>query len=596
MAIRFLSPEDAQKVAAGEVVERPANIIKELIENSIDAQASKIEISLKQGGKISLTITDNGTGMTEDDARLCFKPHATSKLLSFDDLPDITTFGFRGEALASVCAVAKVTLTTKMQDSLEGLRLTIQEGKIISEKPVAAPQGTTFVVEDLFYNIPVRKKFLKTTATEFHQVTTLFKAFCLTYPTIHFILHHENTLVYNCPPTQSLKNRVAQLFDQAAFSCAQNLVSFEEKGIIVTGLITTPHYSKYDRSGLFFFVNNRFVKNYQLARAVMKGFGNVLPAQKYPMAVIHITLDPHTVDVNIHPKKEEVLFLHPHLVEQAITKAVSHTLEQHISQNLQKTAPVIHESFLPRSTIPSIFLNSTITEAQRSISTPTSFFQEKNTSLNLESSFPEKIPFIEENLTATPESSYRIIGQFDTTYLLLEHNDGLLLIDQHAAHERILYERFGNNFGKTETIQLLFPLIITISRSSLELLAPYHSLLQEHGILVEQFGSEQLRITAIPAYAKNVPVAELIQDLIGWLKENAAEPTPDFFKILTEKMRAQIACKAAVKAGDTLSFEAIEQLLKDLEKTQNCFSCPHGRPTQWLISSSEIERKFKRIS
>lgn len=595
MAIRFLSPEDAQKVAAGEVVERPANIIKELIENSIDAQASRIELSLKQGGKTSLTITDNGIGMTKDDARLCFERHATSKLSSFDDLPDVATFGFRGEALASVCAVAKVTLTTKTHDALEGLRLTIQEGKIISHKAVAAPQGTTFVVEDLFYNIPARKKFLKTTATEFHQITTLFKAFCLTYPTIHFTLHHDDTLIYNCPPTKSLKNRVGQLFDPAVFSCAQELVSFEEKGITVTGLITTPQYSRYDRGGLYFFVNNRLVKNYQLARAVMKGFGSVLPAQKYPMAVIHLTLDPHTVDVNIHPKKEEVLFLHPHLVEQAITKAVSYTLEQHLSQNLQRTAPTMRENFFPTPTTPPPFFAPTIAPSHRPSSTSIPFFVEKTIPLALEPAFPEELPFVEENLSATPEPSYRIIGQFDTTYLLLEHKDGLLLIDQHAAHERILYERFGNNFGKTETIQLLFPLIVTLSFTDLELLAPYHPLLQEHGICVEQFGPEQLRVTALPAYAKNVSVTELIQELLGWIKENGAQPTVDLFKILTEKMRAQLACKAAVKAGDTLSREAMEQLLKDLEKTNNRFSCPHGRPTQWLISSSEIERKFKRI-
>ncbi len=595
MAIRFLSPEDAQKVAAGEVVERPANIVKELIENSIDAQASRIELRIKQGGKTSLTITDNGTGMTENDARLCFERHATSKLSSFDDLPDVATFGFRGEALASVCAVAKVTLTTKTQDALEGLRLTIQEGKILSHKAVAAPQGTTFVVDDLFYNIPARKKFLKTTATEFHQITTLFKAFCLTYPAVHFTLHHDDALVYNCPPARSLKERFGQLFDPAVFSCAQDLVPFEEKGISVTGLITTPHYSRYDRGGLYFFVNNRLVKNYQLARAVMKGFSNVLPAQKYPMAVIHLTLDPHTVDVNIHPKKEEVLFLHPHLVEQAITKAVSHTLEQHLSQNLQRTAPSMRESFSPTPATPPPFFAPAFSSSHRPISTSTAFFPEKTAPLALEPAFPEELPFVEENLTATPEPSYRIIGQFATTYLLLEHKDGLLLIDQHAAHERILYERFGSNFGKTETIQLLFPLIVTLTSVDIELLAPYHSLLQEQGIFVEQFGPEQLRVTALPAYAKNVPVAELIQELLGWIKENGAQPTVDFFKILTEKMHAQLACKAAVKAGDTLSREAMEQLLKDLEKTNSRFSCPHGRPTQWLISSSEIERKFKRI-
>ncbi len=608
MSIRFLSPEDAQKVAAGEVVERPANIVKELIENSIDAGATHIELSVTNGGKTSIRITDNGTGMSEADARLCFERHATSKLFAFDDLPTVSTFGFRGEALASVCGVAKVTLTTKQQGEVEGLQLTIQEGKILSQKTVAAPVGTTFIIDDLFYNIPARKKFLKTTATEWNQIVALFKAFCLTYPALHFVLLHDTAQVYNCPPVATVQDRVGQLFDPSVFASTLELSAEQDKGILVTGATTNPHYSRYDRGGLYFFVNKRLVKNYQLARAVLKGFCNVLPANKYPLAVIHLEIDPLTVDVNIHPKKEEVLFLHPHIIEQAITKAVTATLEQYMSQRLtpEHTAQpkYISESFFtPNNPTLNPFFERTHAPQSYNFSAQPFPRNTYSTGLPPEMNYqpapaliiPDEV-FEDENLNTVEEKSYRIVGQLHKTYLLLEHKDGMLFIDQHAAHERILYERFGKNFGKTETIQLLFPLIITLSPSDLALLMPYTSLLHKQGIQCEQFGEEQLRITAVPVYAKQIPLQELIQELVGWIKENDSQPAADFFKTLTEKMRAQLACKAAVKAGDVLTMDAMEQLLRDLQNKEHRFSCPHGRPTQWLVSTHEIEKKFKRIA
>ena len=616
MSIRFLSPEDAQKVAAGEVVERPANIVKELIENSIDAHATHIELSVTNGGKTHIRITDNGIGMSEEDARLCFERHATSKLFAFDDLPTVSTFGFRGEALASVCGVAKVTLTTKQHGEVEGLQLTIQEGKILSCKTVAAPVGTTFIVDDLFYNIPARKKFLKTTATEWNQIVALFKAFCLTYPSLHFVLLHDNSKVYNCPPVTTVQDRVCQLFDPSVFTSTLELSSTEDKGISVTGVTTNPHYSRYDRGGLYFFVNKRLVKNFQLARAVLKGFCNVLPTNKYPLAVIHLEIDPLTVDVNIHPKKEDVLFLHPHIIEQAITKAITTTLEQYMSQRLtpRRADPTYAaEPFFNKNNPPlNLFYERNI--SPQSYNFPAEPFSRNAYSVEPSTEFhsepaptiPEE-PSQDENLHAVEETSYRIIGQLHKTYLLLEHKDGMLVIDQHAAHERILYERFGKNFGKTETIQLLFPLILTLSPSDITLLMPYNSLLQEQGIQCEQFGEEQLRITAVPVYAKQIPLQELVQELVGWIKENDSSAfaqgfsvtgnlSPDFFKLLTEKMRAQLACKAAVKAGDILTMDAMEQLLRNLGTTERRFSCPHGRPTQWLVSAHEIEKKFKRVA
>jgi len=616
MPIKFLSPQDAQKVAAGEVIERPANSIKELLENSIDAGATHIELSVHEGGKKSIRITDNGTGMSYEDAHLCFKRYATSKLSSFDDLTYVTTFGFRGEALASICGVARVTLTTKQQGSLEGLQLHIEEGAVREERTVSCPVGTTFLITDLFYTMPARKKFLKSTATEWNQILALFKAFCLTYPTLHFVLLHDDATVFNCPPVTSLAARIAQLFEYKITSNLCTLTPSDEQGISVQGVITNPQYGRYDRSGLYFFVNNRLVKNYQLGRAVLKGFNNVLPPDKYPLAVLHIQVDPTTVDVNIHPKKEEVQFLHPHKVEQAITQTVRKTLEDHLHERLtassMRSTPSAQNSYAAsslssegtRTNFDPFFMRKAQTSevgGDEKISTVFS----KNYESNFSSSSPGKTvgdpgnqnnqSFIEEQ-EVLEQPSYHIIGQHQLTYILLEHADGLLVVDQHAAHERILYERFAQNFGTTETIKLLFPLVVTLSAQEVALVLPYCDLLQKHGITLEQFGEEHLRITAIPVYAKQVPLQELLTELVGWIIENDSHPADDFFKQVTEKMRAQLACKAAVKAGDALSHEQMKTLLKDLGNTNNRFSCPHGRPTQWLLSTHEIEKKFKRIS
>lgn len=694
MSIHFLSPEDAQKVAAGEVIERPANIIKELLENSIDAKATRIELSVIDGGKTLIQIADNGTGMSSEDAHLCFERHATSKLVRFDDLYAVNTFGFRGEALASVCGVARVTLTTKIQGLLEGLQLQIEEGKVLSSSVVSCPVGTTFIIKDLFYNIPVRKKFLKTTTTEWNQIVLLFKAFCLVYPQVHFILCHDGVQVYNCPPVTSVAERAYQLFDERVHATQLEIAPTTNKGIAVQGVITNPQYSRYDRSGFYFFVNNRLVKNYQLARAVMKGYSHVLPPDKYPMAVIQISIDPLQVDVNIHPKKEEVLFLHPHLVEQAITQAVKTTLETHVSRALHKKPSVnnlgledyndlpreaswhrveangasrIHASYahLSHDDLQAFKKAQTLgSQALKapfsiySLDDPLPFVERYNKPTNglgqpeffdsfapythyqqSKNALDDPLPLVEgQNQPAynsfkysTPQNQdqlsrnqnehsmqhptmgssaseqsfqqpaiekqhYHIVGQLHATYILLEHPDGMLVVDQHAAHERILYERFKNRFGAIETIQLLFPPVVTLSKADCEHILSHEDIFKEHGILIEHFGQAQIRIKSVPVYAKQVPLQELLEQVVGWITENDSLPSSEIGKKVTEKMRAQLACKAAVKAGDVLSHEQMTQLLQDLEKTESRFSCPHGRPTQWLLGTYEIEKKFKRVS
>lgn len=598
MKIHVLNPQEAQKIAAGEVVERPANIIKELLENSLDAGATHITLSLKNGGKTFIQIIDNGSGMEPDDALICFHRHTTSKINSVNQLQSITTFGFRGEALASICSIAKVTLTTKTADLLEGTQLLIKDNKAQTNRIVACQTGTTISIDDIFYNVPARKKFLKSTQTEWNHCLTLFKASALERPDVHFILKHDDALIYNWPPVSCLKDRVNQLFDTPLANAIIPLIKYSDETMSVSGAITTQQYARYDRGGFFFFVNHRWVKNYQLMQAVTKGYLNVLPTGRYPAGVINITVDPTTVDINVHPKKEEVQFLHPKIVEAGITQAIKATLEQYLSQQLKR--PVTFTP--PNKEFKPSFEQPMFASSESILTQPSIVYTAHETHKALLPPFAEPFhdnaeqfaPATEKNEQQTVEQFAHCIGHYHNTYLLLEHKEGLLFVDQHAAHERILYEKFGQNFQNLAKINLLFPFTLTYNQETMELLANHFDLFKEHGIELEQTGKNQLNITAVPVFLNNQPINQLIEETIGLIKELQGINSVEFHKIITEKLRAQMACKAAIKAGDALNKETIDQLLYDLEKTNNRFTCPHGRPTTWLLPLTDIERKFKR--
>lgn len=599
MKIITLALQEAQKIAAGEVVERPANSIKELLENSLDAGATKITLSLFEAGKKQIIITDNGSGMAPEDAQICFKRHTTSKIKTIDQLETITTFGFRGEALASICSVAKVTLTTKPQNSDQGIELTLENGTIIHEKIVGCQTGTTIIIDDLFYNVPARKKFLKSSTTEWNHILNLFKAFALDNSSVHFILKHNESVVYNCPPVGTMKERVRQLFDP---KIAENSITFaptETNGITLSGTLTTQNYARYDRGGLFFFVNSRWVKNYQLANALTKGYLNVLPSGRYPAAIISLTLDPTSVDINVHPKKEEVQFLKPRTVESAITAAVKTTLEQHLSRQLKRTVAFAPQQQEQQEEFRHPFIPMPPFENFQEIA-PKVVPEEISLQEPVEQNQTEQI--MPHQKTATEEAQKQqaveqpgiLIGQYRNTYLLLEKQDGLFLIDQHAAHERILYEQFSKRFNDVPIIELLFPHTVEINQHDMSLLEPHLHLFKEQGIVVEPISTDRLAIKATPVFFKNEPIDDIIQKMISWIKETNTINSEDFYKTITERLRAQMACKAAIKAGDRLSNEAMEQLLADLETINNRFTCPHGRPTSWFLSLNELERKFKR--
>lgn len=656
--IKLLPPSEALKIAAGEVVERPANIVKELLENSIDAGATAITLYLEKAGKQSIRIVDNGCGMSPDDAQLCFAPHATSKITSLEDLESINTFGFRGEALASIAAISNVTLITRTASSTNqlGIRIEYTAGQLLKAEPVACPEGTDLTVANLFYNTPVRKKFLKQDTTELNQITALVNAFCLSNPQISFKVLHDNKLVLNAPAVAQGKDRGGQLWD---FGFADNLVLLEpiqshpDYPFVLNGYISQPGYYRYGRDLIFFFVNNRWVKNAELAKALLKGYLNVLPQGRFPAAFIFITIDVALVDVNVHPKKEEVRFARPGIVEQLLTASVQGTLEKfttlkltsmgtpaahramdstdsRLRQGSDAQAPrvgVIEEhnntftqhhqeplytgqpsSFAIAGYDPGFGQSDTNTQPQtfeighlQHKPFPNHFFDQTSTPCHpeLRSGIRDStnLPDLQTSfsqLATTDNLEGTIIGQLFSTYILIEHHDEFIMVDQHAAHERILYEEFAKNFDYKEGTALMFPEIVKLPNHQIERILNEQAFFAHQGIILEQFGPAELVIKTSPPRINNQSLKELILQAAAFIEEHEALEHEEFSRKLNEHMHSHMACKAAVKAGDVLSHQEMQKLITDLAKTEKRFICVHGRPTIWTLNQSVIEKHFKR--
>lgn len=622
--IHRLEAHEAQKIAAGEVVERPANVVKELIENAIDASATQITVYIQDGGKKLIRVVDNGCGMGREDARLCFEHHATSKITTVDELNSIATFGFRGEALSSIASVSRTTLITKESCAHEGIKLELEKGTVLGESITAANQGTDILIQDLFFNLPARKKFLKSDDTEMRAIQQLFHAFCFDYTSISFKLFVHDTLTINCPATSSLHERLRQIIDPSQtdhmLECSAET---KDAHITIKGFISNHQYTRYDRSSIYFFVNQRWVKQQKLSSALLKGYLNVLPPGRYPAACIFIEIDPTQVDINIHPRKEEVQFLHPRIVEQLIQNMVRTTLETNLSKQLKKDVTfsparqVPHTAYsavsgltfepiynIKNNTIPHIDPKSTsysydnppfTHEPLESNIEPQVLLTEIQSESMYQENKGSKSAFLPElSRQEIFERPYTLIGQYNKTYLLIEQEDGLFLVDQHAAHERVLYEIFSHRFNEVATVALLFPQTITMQSEDIKILEPHVDIFLQKGIDVSIMGDTQLIVRSTPVHLKNQSLEDLIQNVIGWIVQTNSADQDQFFKAINEKIHAQMACKAAVKAGDILTQEQMQQLMKDLYTTKNRFACPHGRPTGWLLSLAEIEKKFKR--
>lgn len=596
--IKQLPTHEALKIAAGEVVERPVSIVKELVENALDAGATTIDIYVEEGGKTLIRVIDNGCGMAEDDAKACFLPHATSKITGVADLESLRSFGFRGEALASIAAVSKTSLKTKTAQCAQGTHVLVERGTCIEVNQIGCGVGTDICISELFDNVPARKKFLKTVDTEWRQIVNVFQAFCLAYQHVHFRLYHFGQLAYNCPPVNDIQTRVQQLWDEHT---ANSLLSFSQESEhgSISGALSNHQFMRYARSHMFVFVNNRWVKNNALLKAVMKGYESVLQPGKFPAVFLYLTVDPSLVDVNIHPRKEEVQLVHSKQLESIIFTRVKETLASQI--RAQDTSILMPALRLDRA--PQAF------DYQPNAGQDTGFIGA------LKAPFIESAPFEYQTdtvFTATVASIQpasetlntqqvlvqepsTILAQLHKTYILVEKPSGLWMVDQHAAHERILYESFKARFTDVAATRLMFPQRIAVDTIDQRILTPHLPLLLSEGLEIEVFDEQTLVVYATPSYAKDLDLTAFVQECIHNIKELAHLDQKAIIKSLKEKVHAMMACKAAIKAGDTLDLLQMTDLIKKLEVTDNKLTCPHGRPTAWTIRSYEIEKNFKRI-
>ncbi len=582
MSIRILPPEVASQIAAGEVVERPASVVKELIENALDAGATQISIKVEGAGRRLVEVADNGCGIPAEELPLAVERHATSKLVSAADLWRIQTLGFRGEALASIASVSLLTLTSRTAKATLGARLRVEGGKIHPPEPVGSPPGTVVRVENLFYNVPARLKFLKREATERRWIDHLVVRYALAYPQVRFHLIQDK---YPSLQTSGLGERREVLGALYGAEAARQMLTvfWEEDNLRISGFISPLFLTRSHRRDMFFYVNGRPVQDTALSAALLKGYHTFLMVGRFPLAALFIELPPEAVDVNVHPTKAEVRFRQPDRLFAAVQSAVRRAL--------LANQPVALSTSLPASDAPS----------GKDVPPPLPWpgWPPMPTPQTPEPSPSISVPNESQPLTAPTQSALpgerlpllRPVGQVAATYLVAEGPDGLYLIDQHAAHERILFERFLEQHQKGVVSQnLLQPLVVHVSAPAARLLNEYLPLLNEWGFQVEPFGSTYFVVRSIPAILGNSDPGQALQALI----EDSEEDEAPLQALQEQRLIARICKRVAIKGGTRLSPEEQRALLADLEACQMPRTCPHGRPTMIHLSVDLLERQFGR--
>ncbi|MGI6173871.1 MAG: DNA mismatch repair endonuclease MutL [Christensenellales bacterium] len=593
--IQVLSAETAMRIAAGEVVERPSSVAKELLENALDAGSTSVTVELDGGGISLLRVTDNGCGIAPNEARLAFENHATSKIKNASDLDDIRSFGFRGEALPSIASVAKVEMTTRVKGAAHGVKISIEGGKFLGISDVGCPEGTTIVIRDLFFNTPVRYAFLRKPSYEAGIVMDTVQKLMLGNPSVAIRLINAKKTVCQSYGDGDLRHAALSVFGRET---ASRMIEIDESsgGYRLWGLIGVGDCAKTTRGAQSFFINGRLVRCPMLAQALEEACREQVTVGMYPMCALHVSIPPHSVDVNVHPSKLEVRFRDEFATRQTFSDLLHRALADDETPMLTEESirqPAIEETKRPE-----------IRTEIRQTEMP----------LKIEQSAPQEIPHIEsapmpvlreipppapsvlreaepqsEN-AFQPQISYRVIGTLFDTYLLLEAENALVMIDQHAAHERILYERLMKQLDMGIKSQpLLTPIVLSATKREQAILTEQRELLLSAGYDVEPFGERDVRVLAVPFVMGRAELAPLFMELIESL---------DTLKSATLDMRReqiiQLSCKKAIKGGDRLKEAEIEALLKDLQETGAPATCPHGRPVLRVLSKNEMERMFKR--
>ena len=603
--IRLLSDALASQVAAGEVVERPASVVKELVENSLDAGARNIEIAIQRGGIALIRVLDDGSGMNRDDALLCVERHATSKIRTKEDLGAITTLGFRGEALPSIASVSKFRLATREPGALTGTEVIINGGKMASVRDCGEPPGTQIEVRSLFFNIPARRKFLRSESTEFSHLEQTVRVQAVAHPGVRFALVHNERLLFQLPATHDLRERVRGL---AGADLAGRLLEIEPQthhGVTVRGFIGPPGMGRSDRKQMLSFLNGRPVEASMLTYALREGYHTALMKGQYPVTYLFLETDPGAVDVNVHPAKREVRFHDGNAVRDAVVTAVSETLTRQMRRPVSGVG-LTGTDQAPRLPAPS--QADLIPEAEQhslrrdwgelaTVPTPESSVFDR-TGYDRRSdpveSGTETTVGNPEPAPATPKAEdYRLLGVLGKLYVLLEGREGLVLMDQHAAHERVLFEEMRRRMetGGVPAQALLVPLMVELPPRDFDLISQNLETLTRLGLSAEPFGGNTLKIDALPTFLKSDDPETFIHQVIDELR-GASRLTSKMR--LGEDMVATTVCRHAVKANDPLHPAELEKLLRDLLVCEMPYCCPHGRPTLIQIGYAELDRKFGR--
>lgn len=653
--IALLSQETIDKIAAGEVIERPSSVVKELVENAIDAGSSAVTVEIKEGGISFIRISDNGCGIEREQIPLAFLRHSTSKIKSVEDLFTVTSLGFRGEALSSIAAVSQVELITKTNGDFTGSRYLIEGSKEVSLEEIGAPDGTTFIVRNLFYNTPARKKFLKSAQTEGTYIHELMQRMILSHPDVAFKFIMNNQVKLQSSGNGNIKDIIYHLYGRD-ITKALLPIAHENELFKVSGFIGKPMISRGNRGYELYFVNGRFIRSQILSKAIEDAFKPFLMQHQYPFTVLYFEIDSSLLDVNVHPTKMELRFSNQQELYREVQSILSASLvHRDIIPEVPVDTPKKNEMEVPKieKVMPEPFEQKRLEEIRKAVrkdspyeikypvSRPmgtgsvSSAAQEKLLdtikSMPPEDMMEERIQkeplpeqskketekelakeaYVlreEETYGAKPEGSYeqgsflkeeemakqKIIGQLFDTYWLVEYNDRLFIVDQHAAHEKVMYEKLKKQFEKKEfTSQAISPpIVITLSMREAEVLERFKEQFTKLGFEIEHFGGAEYSICGVPGNLYRLNTRDVLIEMLDELTDGISErATTD---VILDKI-ASMSCKAAVKGSQRLSLPEMEQLMKDLMKLDNPYNCPHGRPTIIAMSKYEIEKKFKRI-
>ena len=574
--ILVLDEASINKIAAGEVIERPASVVKELVENSIDAGADTIRIEITKSGKGSIRITDNGCGMSRDDAALSYIKHATSKIRKIEDIENVRTMGFRGEALSSISAIANVEIITKTKDELSGTKVIIQGGKLVSIAEIGASDGTTIVVNDLFYNTPVRKKYLKSDTIELTHIIDIVSRIALGHNHISFSLFNNGKELLRSPAAE-LHDTIIHIYGRE-IARAMLQVDIESAIVRITGFISRPSLMRGSLDFQSFYINDRNINSRAIGFALRDGYGTLVPRGRFPIAVLKIYVDPHEVDVNVHPTKNQVRLGHEREISDMVTQAVKNAL--------------MHKDLIPDIKIPmqqsllyetpaagSFHVKETVTDFRPSA---------KDTERRLRRS--ERAGMEMENIQTIEMPDVKVLGQVDSIYIIAETKNGLMIIDQHAAHERVFFELVRES-KRDDSQELIVPINIELDPREKILMKDTIPYLEEFGFRISEFGPDSFAVTAVPIVLGRLEDPRMVHDIISdILSEGKIKEETGIF----ERVTKSIACRSAIKAGADCSSSQMENLIKQLFMTRNPYTCPHGRPTMVSFNRQELDKLFRR--